>query len=539
MMTTSMISAVERTDSDLIRECLSGNTDAFGHIVSKYQSLVCSFAYSATGSLSQSEDLAQDTFVTAWKQLANLREPEKLRPWLCGIARNLINSWLRKQGREPSRHAEPLEDVPESHSLEPMPAEQAISKEEEAILWRSLGRIPEIYREPLVLFYREHQSIETVAANLDLTEDAVKQRLSRGRKLLQEQVLSFVEGTLERTNPGKAFTIAVLASLPALTFSAKAAAVGTTIAKGGVTAKTAGAAGLFGMLLGPLIVFLPNYLGFRLAVMAARSEDERKYIKAFYRKVTLAILALAIPFAAAILWLSRNQNDRSWLAGVFTTGLCVILLSVMWLLVPSRRSQQERCTKLLDEEYAGVFPKPTFEYRSPWNLLGLPLIHVCIGDRFAILKKPIKAWIAVGNCAIGGLFAFGPVAIAPLSIGGFAAGILSFGGLSAGVIALGGIAVGVWPIFGGVLIGWQAFGGCITMAWSAANGDFALAHGYALGRFACAVQMNNDIAKQFIGSNWMNRASEFINRHWAWVNLLWIVPFFIQWQVLRRAKTQK
>ncbi len=536
MMTTSMILTVERTDSDLIRECLSGNSEAFGQIVSKYQSLVCSLAYSATGSLSQSEDLAQDTFVTAWKQLANLREPEKLRPWLCGIARNLINNWLRKQGREPSRHAEPLEEVPESLSPEPIPTEQAISKEEEAILWRSLGRIPEIYREPLVMFYREHQSIEIVAVNLNLTEEAVKQRLSRGRKLLQEQVLSFVEGTLERTNPGKAFTLAVLASLPALTFSAKAAAVGTTIAKGGVTAKTAGAAGLYGMLLGPLIVFLPNYLGFRLAVMAAKSDEERKYIKAFYRKVTLAILAISIPFAAAVLWLTRNQGDHSWLGGVFATGMTVILLSVMVLLIPSRRSQLDRCTKLLNEEYGGVFPKPTFEYRSAWSLLGLPLIHICIGDRFAILKKPIKAWIAIGNYAIGGLFASGPVAVAPLSIGGLAAGGLSFGGLSAGIFALGGIAVGAWPLFGGILIGWQAFGGCIAIAWSAAIGDFAIAHGYALGRFAYAMQTNNDVARQFIGSNLMAHAAEFINRHWLWINLIWIVPFFIQWQVLRRAK---
>jgi hypothetical protein len=417
-----------------------------------------------------------------------------------------------------------------------LPAEQAISKEEEAILWKSLAHIPEIYREPLVLFYREHQSIETVAANLDLTEDAVKQRLSRGRKMLQEQVLAFVEGTLQRTNPGKAFTLAVLASLPALTFSAKAATVGT-LAKGGA-AKTAGTMGLFGVLLGPLIVFLPNYLGYRMAMSTARSEDERKYIKAFFRKVALVTLAAAIPFVAVVLWLSRYQSDHSYLSGVFATGLCLILLSTMWLLIPSRRKQREQSANLLAREYGGVFPKPMFEYRSAWSLFGLPLVHICIGDRFAFLKKPIKAWIAIGNCAIGGLFAFGSLAIAPVSVGGFAAGALSFGGLSAGIVALGGVALGVWPLFGGLLIGWQAFGGCITVAWSAANGDFALAHDYALGRFANALQVNNDLARQFIGSNVMGRCAEFIERHWLWINLIWIVPFFVQWLVLRRGKQQ-
>jgi RNA polymerase sigma factor (sigma-70 family) len=231
------MSATARNDAELVGESLAGSRDAFGQIVGRYQSLVCSLAYSATGSLSQSEDLAQDTFVTAWKQLAGLREPEKLRAWLCGIARNLINNSLRRQGREPSHQAESLEQISESHSLEPQPVEQTISNEEAAILWRSLEKIPEIYREPLVLFYREHQSVEAVAQNLELTEDAVKQRLSRGRKLLHEEVLAFVESALERTAPGKAFTVGVVAALPLLATTAKSATVGATAAKSGMAIK--------------------------------------------------------------------------------------------------------------------------------------------------------------------------------------------------------------------------------------------------------------------------------------------------------------
>src|SRR5208282_3406766 len=108
-----------------------------------------------------------------------------------------------------------------------------IGREEEAILWRSLERIPELYREPLILFYREHQSIEQVAVELELSGDAVKQRLSRGRKLLQEEVQAFVENTLRRTAPGQAFSSTVLAALPA----APAAAVGVGLAgKGAVAA---------------------------------------------------------------------------------------------------------------------------------------------------------------------------------------------------------------------------------------------------------------------------------------------------------------
>jgi hypothetical protein len=117
------------------------------------------------------------------------------------------------------------------------PAGQAISKEEEGILWRSLERIPEAYREPLILFYREHQSIERVAEVMDLTEEAARQRLSRGRKLLQEQVHAFVEGALEKTNPGRNFTLGVVAALPLLATTAKSATAGATATKGGAALK--------------------------------------------------------------------------------------------------------------------------------------------------------------------------------------------------------------------------------------------------------------------------------------------------------------
>src|SRR5690349_23139089 len=56
------------------------------------------------------------------------------------------------------------------------------------------------------LYYREHRSVEHVAAALDLTEDTVKQRLARGRKILQERVLSFVEGALSRSTRSEEHT---------------------------------------------------------------------------------------------------------------------------------------------------------------------------------------------------------------------------------------------------------------------------------------------------------------------------------------------
>jgi RNA polymerase sigma factor (sigma-70 family) len=303
MMTIKMTPVATSEDAELVNASLAGDREAFGQIVARYQSLVCSLAYSATGSLSQSEDLAQETFLTAWKQLVALREPPKLRAWLCGIARNLINNSLRKQGREPSHRAESLEGINETHSPEPQPAERAISKEEADILWRSLERIPETYREPLVLFYREHQSIEAVAQNLELTEETVRQRLSRGRKLLQEEILAFVEGALEKTAPGQAFTLSVVGALPLAATATKAAAAGIGVAKSGAGAKgllSLGSLGGFVTMLGTI------FYSWKALVDDSKSPRERQ----FTRRVATIQIAFSLVILVVGLLLAPFLFDR-------------------------------------------------------------------------------------------------------------------------------------------------------------------------------------------------------------------------------------
>jgi len=305
-------------DATLVADSLAGDRDTFRQIVERYQNLIVSLAYSATGDVSRSEDLAQETFVTAWKKLAELREPDKLRPWLCGIVRFLISKEFRRLDREPAHAAETLAAAEEHPAPEPPPSEHAISREEQAILWRSLERIPETYREPLVLFYREHQSVEVVAQQLELTEETVRQRLSRGRKLLQEEVLAFVEGALEKTAPGTTFAVAVLAALPVAVTSAKAASIGAAVAKGGTAAK--GMASLAG--LGGLLAMIGAHaFSWKTIVDDSKSPRER-------RLVTRMALRQVIFFAVCLLgitFLSIRMLSRPW---TFATVLALMLLVI-------------------------------------------------------------------------------------------------------------------------------------------------------------------------------------------------------------------
>ena len=90
MMTYTMAETELVSDERLVGLTLEGDRDAFGQIVARYQSPICALAYSACGSITRSEDLAQEVFVAAWRRLRELRDPARLKSWLYAIARNLI-----------------------------------------------------------------------------------------------------------------------------------------------------------------------------------------------------------------------------------------------------------------------------------------------------------------------------------------------------------------------------------------------------------------------------------------------------------------
>jgi RNA polymerase sigma factor (sigma-70 family) len=534
-MTNSLMTHEATTDVELVGRTLDGDTDAFEHIVSRYQSLICSLTYSATGSLGQSQDLAQETFITAWKHLRLLREREKLRAWLCGIARRLIGKALRRDGREPVHAAELLEMVEESADAAPLPSEDAITKEEEAILWRSLARIPEIYREPLVLFYREHQSVETVAASLDLSEDAVKQRLSRGRKLLQEEVLSFIEGALERTTPGKAFTIGVLAALPVITSSsATAASIGVTVAaKAGATAKVGAGLVALNALAGPLTGFLSGYLGYKMSMDGATSEKERGFIKRFYGLMTIFIVAPLLALMLAVWGKSLAVSHPRFFTGVLLVVVNGWIPATGLLIIWMRRKLRE-----LNGSPGTPRSRNTFEYRSKASLFGLPLIHIRLGSTWASQGDAVKAWIAIADdLAIGALFAFGGTAIAPICFGGLALGGVVFGGFAAGVVCYAGFGIGAWVV-GGMVSGIMAVGGC-AFGWKAALGGIAIAQQFALGGVALAAHANDSLANAFIKGNSFFQNAFLLVTKWLWPTLLVsMFPTLLIWRATRKKRRQ-
>ena len=143
---------IKTNDANLVMLSLGGDRDAFCEIVSRYQNLLCSLAYSSVGDIKYSEDIAQESFVEAWKKLDTLKDPEKLKAWLCGILRFKVSRFRRKEGNQPTKGASELE----AHDVHDLNNEQmedvAIREQEQALLWQTLNQMDDTYREPLILF---------------------------------------------------------------------------------------------------------------------------------------------------------------------------------------------------------------------------------------------------------------------------------------------------------------------------------------------------------------------------------------------------
>lgn len=179
-MTTIANSATE--DLADVERVLAGNVAAFEGIVRRWQGPLVNMAWRYCRDRSRAEDMAQEAFLRAWRNLAQWRRESSFSTWLFALAANVFRSELK---RVPTVTAS-LDDAPEPAR----PASQyhglRLQSQHEAVR-RAVLALPLRYREPVILYYFHEMDLAAAAATMHIPEGTLKARLSRARALLAKR----------------------------------------------------------------------------------------------------------------------------------------------------------------------------------------------------------------------------------------------------------------------------------------------------------------------------------------------------------------
>lgn len=177
---------MEASDYEIIKECLGGNPDRFEVLVTRYKKFIFSIVYKHFNSMNEAEDIAQEVFIKIYKSL-HLYNPEyKFSTWSAKITVNLCLDILRKK----KVTCTALDDMEPYLSDNKTPEMEYIRKEQSAILYDAINRLPEKYRSIFSLYHDNGVSYKEIADTLELPISIIKNRLFRARLMVKENILA-------------------------------------------------------------------------------------------------------------------------------------------------------------------------------------------------------------------------------------------------------------------------------------------------------------------------------------------------------------
>jgi RNA polymerase sigma factor (sigma-70 family) len=315
----------------LVLAAAQGDADAYGRLVDETSPLVSSIALAVVRDLEFSRDVAQEVFLSVWRDLRKLRNPASFLPWLRQVTRNRARVALRTKSRKAKLGETGLEELlPLVTDPRPNAADRMIASEQARALSEALSNLPEETREVLTLFYREEQSVAQVASLLDLSETAVKKRLSRAREALRAGLLEQAGTTLRCTKPGPGFTAMIVGALPVSAPSGAALATVATKIHGSAvwTAAAKLLLPLSGAFLGAAGGSAGVLIGARKWHKDAIDDRERRGI----RLHTIISVAIVLLFAIAFPILWNRTHSRAWAVSWFLAFLAALaVLQHIWL----------------------------------------------------------------------------------------------------------------------------------------------------------------------------------------------------------------
>lgn len=177
----------EPSDEALIHACLAGDAKKYAILVRRHQHKVFNVLYRFLGNHEASEDLSQETFLTAYQKLAMFSGNSKFSTWLCQIALNKARDLLRSQKVRNSLSENESDDQIELLTSEKdTPHHHAEMNEMNKHIQRILNEMPTTYREVLILKHLEGYSNEEIASVLETTVENIKVRTYRAREVFKQ-----------------------------------------------------------------------------------------------------------------------------------------------------------------------------------------------------------------------------------------------------------------------------------------------------------------------------------------------------------------
>lgn len=183
-----------RPDEELMRQLKADDPGALDALMERYESSVLNTIHWSIGDRQRAEELAQEVFVSVYRERARYQPRAKFTSWLFRIVRNRCLNELRAR-RRASRHeangAEALENVPDAST--PAPDLQAASNERQAMLLSALAALPEAQRSAFVLAKIEGLSYQEIAGALGISLSACESLIHRARLNLRARVRPLLE----------------------------------------------------------------------------------------------------------------------------------------------------------------------------------------------------------------------------------------------------------------------------------------------------------------------------------------------------------
>lgn len=189
------------TDEELVARSMDGDVDSFNQLVLRWERPIYALAYRVIGRDEDARDVAQETFLRAFRALPGFKGQAKFSSWLYRIALNLCRDWIRRKKRTP------VVDMPEGVDVSELAAEQGpVESIEDLVARQEMSRIvaegmkllPDEQRTAIVLKEYHGLTFQEIANLQGCPLSTVKTRLYQGlavlRRHLESQGMTKYEG---------------------------------------------------------------------------------------------------------------------------------------------------------------------------------------------------------------------------------------------------------------------------------------------------------------------------------------------------------